>query len=229
MNNKALYSITYGLYVVCGKNDENINGQIANTMFQISSNPVTMAVSINKNNLTHEYIMAGQAFTVSVLAQDAPLSLIGQFGFKSGREHNKFEGIDYQTTDNGLPYILKNTLSFMEAKVIQTVDVGTHTIFIGEMTDAEVLNTGAPMTYAYYHQLKGGSAKEPIKSTPPKDETLPKQSNDKVYRCQVCGYEYNPSQGDAEHGIEPGTAFEDLPDDWTCPICGVGKDEFEQI
>jgi flavin reductase (DIM6/NTAB) family NADH-FMN oxidoreductase RutF len=158
MNPKALYALSYGLYIVASKKGERINGQTANTVFQISNNPSTIAIGVNKSNLTREFIQESRRFTVSVLAQDAPLSLIGQFGFKSGREVDKFARYTHKTTANGLPYLIDHTLTFFEARVMQEVDAGTHIIFIGEIAEAEVLQEGAPMTYAYYQQVKRGGA-----------------------------------------------------------------------
>ena len=157
MNNKALYNISYGLYIITSKKDDRFNGQTANTVFQISSAPPTIAVSINKQNLTHEFIKTSGVFAVSVLSQDAPLSLVGHFGFKSGREGDKLGPIEYQRTPLGLPYITQNTLAWMEARVVAETDAGTHTIFIGELNGAEVLAEGTPMTYAYYQQAKKGT------------------------------------------------------------------------
>lgn len=224
MDSKALFTLSYGLYVITAKKGERINGQTANTAFQISSDPPTIAVSINKNNLTHEFIRDGGFFAVSVLAQDAPLALIGQFGFKSGREADKFEGVTFKTTGNGLPYLVENTLAYIEAKVIKEVDAGTHTIFIGEITEADVLREGTPMTYAYYHQAKRGT-------TPPAAPTYvqpAEKGEEKMekYECSVCGYIYDPAKGDPDNSVAPGTPFEALPDDWVCPVCGAGKSEF---
>ncbi|HHY41099.1 MAG TPA: High molecular weight rubredoxin [Syntrophaceticus sp.] len=228
MDLKALYSISYGLYVVASKDGERLNGQIANTVFQISNEPPTIAISINKQNLTHEFIMKSRVFTVSILDQETPLSLIGHFGFKSGREVDKFSEVKYQLTPQGLPYLVDNILAYIEAKVIKDVDAGTHTIFIGEITGAEVLKQGNPMTYAYYHQVKRGST-PPAAPTYHKDDKEKRSNGMDKYECTVCGYVYDPEEGDPENGIEPGTAFEDLPDDWVCPVCGAGKDEFEKI
>ncbi|HHW41376.1 MAG TPA: High molecular weight rubredoxin [Syntrophomonadaceae bacterium] len=226
MDPRALFTLSYGLYVVTSRKGERINGQTANTVFQISSEPPTVAVSINKNNLTNEFIREGGFFAVSVLAQDAPLSLIGQFGFKSGREVDKFAGIPYRTTGNGLPYLTDHVLAYLEARVIREVDAGTHTIFIGELTGAEVLREGNPMTYAYYHQMKRGSTLPAV----PTDKQERKETEQMAkYECTVCGYVYDPAEGDPENGVAPGTAFEDLPEDWVCPVCGAGKDEFEKV
>lgn len=225
MDLKALHSISYGLYVVASKDGERINGQIANTVFQISSEPPTIAISINKQNLTNEFIAKSGLFAVSVLPEEIPLSLIGQFGFKSGRDVDKFAGVNYLLTPQGLPYLGK-ALAYIEAKIIQTVDAGTHTIFIGEITAAEVLNQGNPMTYAYYHQVKRGS-------TPPSAPTYIKKDERSKgmdqYECSVCGYVYDPTEGDPDSDIEPGTPFENLPDDWVCPVCGAGKEAFEKL
>ena len=157
MNTKALYKLGYGLYVVCSKKGDKLNGQIANTVFQITSEPPTIAVSINKDNLTHEFIKESKVLAVSVLSQDTPLSFIGHFGFKSGRDIDKLEGINYKIGETKAPVVTDNALSYLEAKVIQEVDVGTHTIFIGELTGADVIREGEPMTYAYYHQVKRGT------------------------------------------------------------------------
>lgn len=226
MNTKALHKISYGLYVVASKKEDRYNGQIANTVFQISSEPATVAISINKKNLTNEFIRESKCFTVSVLNQETPLSLIGQFGFKSGREADKFTGVNYRLSQSGIPYITEHTLAYLEAKVLQEVDAKTHTIFIGEVTGAEVLQEGPPMTYAYYQQVKKGSVPVTAPAFIPKQEK--EAAGEDKYVCSICGYIYEPAVGDPENGIPPGTAFEKLPDDWTCPVCGAGKDAFEK-
>ena len=157
MNPSALYKLGYGLYIVSSKNKDKLNGQIANTVFQITSEPPTVAVSINKKNLTWDYIRASQVFAVSVICQEAPLSFIGQFGFKSGRDVDKLANVNYKIGQTGAPIVLDNTASFLEAKVTKEVDVGTHTIFIGEIVDGDILNDKPCMTYEYYHQVKRGT------------------------------------------------------------------------
>jgi flavin reductase (DIM6/NTAB) family NADH-FMN oxidoreductase RutF len=157
MNTKALHKISYGLYVVTSKNGDKINGQIANTAVQITSEPPTIAVSINKKNLTHEYIEASRVFAVSVLAQDTPLSFIGHWGFKSGRDRDKFEGINYITGETGAPLVTDNTVAYLEARVIKQMDAGTHTVFLGELVGAEVLSEDKVITYEYYQQVKRGT------------------------------------------------------------------------
>ncbi len=229
MNLSVLHSISYGLYVITSKDGERINGQIANTVFQISNDPPTVAVSINKQNLTNEFIKNSGLFAVSILSEEAPLFLIGQFGFKSGRDVDKFAGVNYHTTAQGLPYLEEGTLAYIEVKVVQEVDAKTHTIFIGEVTAAEALKKGNSMTYAYYHQVKKGGT-PPAAPTYIKGEDSGSSTGSGTggkYECTVCGYVYDPETGDPENSIPPGTAFEDLPADWTCPVCGEGKDVFK--
>jgi flavin reductase (DIM6/NTAB) family NADH-FMN oxidoreductase RutF/rubredoxin len=227
MNLKALYALSYGLYVVCSRKGQKFNGQIANTVFQITSEPPTLAVSINKNNLTHEFIRESRVFVASVLSQDTPLSFIGHFGFKSGRDMDKLVGINFKTGETGTPIITDNTLAYLEARVIQEIDVGTHTIFIGELVGADTLRSGEPMTYDYYHQVKRGTTPKTAPSyIAEKKEEKPKMVK---FECTICGYVYDPETGDPDNKIPPGTAFKDLPNDWVCPICGAGKDEFNEV
>jgi flavin reductase (DIM6/NTAB) family NADH-FMN oxidoreductase RutF/rubredoxin len=227
MNLKALYKLGYGLYIVCSKKEDRLNGQIANTVFQITSEPPTIAVSINKNNLTHEFLKESKVMTVSVISRDTPLSFIGHFGFKSGRDMDKLKGINYKIGETQSPVITENTLAYLEAKVVQEVDVGTHTIFIGELVAADVIKEGEPMTYAYYHQVKRGTTPKTAASyIEERKEAKPKMAK---YQCSVCGYIYDPELGDPDGGIKPGTPFEEIPDDWVCPVCGASKDQFEKI
>ncbi|MCK5031440.1 MAG: rubredoxin [Thermoplasmatales archaeon] len=230
MNPKTLHKISYGLYVVCSKDNEKINGQIANALFQVTSQPPTIAVSINKQNLTHEYIEKSKSFTVSILSEDAPLTFIGNFGFKSGRDIDKFKEAKYKLGKNQVPLILDYTLACMEANVIDKVDVGTHTIFIGNVEDAEILSEDKSMTYEYYHKVKGGFSPKTAPTYSSMVDKAVKKEEEKMdkYVCKVCGYVYDPEKGDPDNGVAPGTNFEDIPDDWVCPVCGVGKEEFEK-
>jgi flavin reductase (DIM6/NTAB) family NADH-FMN oxidoreductase RutF/rubredoxin len=227
MNLKALYKLGYGLYIVSARKGDRLNGQIANTVFQITSEPPTIAVSINKNNLTHEFITESKVLAVSVLSQDTPLNFIGRFGFKSGRDTDKLDGINYKIGESRAPVVTDNTLAYLEVKVDKEVDVGTHTIFIGELVGAEVIKEGEPMTYAYYHQVKRGTTPKTAPSyIEEKKEVAAKMAK---YKCTVCGYIYDPELGDPDSGIKPGTPFEQLPEDWVCPVCGAAKSEFEKI
>jgi flavin reductase (DIM6/NTAB) family NADH-FMN oxidoreductase RutF len=157
MNLNALYKLSYGLYIVGSHKGDKLNGQIVNTVFQITSEPATIAVSINKENLTHEYIQDSRVFSASVLCEAAPLPYIGGFGFKSGRNADKMHDINYKVGQTGSPVFLDNTTAYLEAEVIKDVDVGTHTVFIGRVIAAEVLNDNPCMTYEYYHQVKRGT------------------------------------------------------------------------
>jgi flavin reductase (DIM6/NTAB) family NADH-FMN oxidoreductase RutF/rubredoxin len=226
MNTKALHKISYGLYVVTSKNGDKINGQIANTVVQVTSEPPAIAVSINKQNLTHEYIEASNVFAVTVLSQDTPLPFIGHWGFKSGRDINKFEGINYKIGETGVPLVTDNATACLEARVVKQLDAGTHTIFLGELVGAEVLSEDKCITYEYYLEVKRGTTPKTAPSYIKKEETP--MSADK-YRCTVCGYIYDPAQGDPDGNIPAGTPFEKLPDDWTCPVCGASKSEFEKV
>jgi flavin reductase (DIM6/NTAB) family NADH-FMN oxidoreductase RutF len=226
MNLKALYKLTYGLYVVSSRKGKRFNGQIANTVFQVISEPPTIAVSINKDNLTHEFIKESKVLTVSILCKDTPLSFIGHFGFKSGRDIDKFEGIDYKTGKTGVPVIISNAVAYLEADVTQEVDLGNHTIFIAELIDAGLITAGECMTYDYYHQVKRGTAPKTAPIYFEKKEAVSKMAK---YRCTVCGYIYDPELGDADSGVIPGTPFDETPDDWVCPVCGIAKSEFERI
>lgn len=234
----AFWTISYGLYIVSSCNEGKLNGQISNSVIQVTDIPAKLLISINKNELTHDYIKKSRHFGVSVLEQDVPMKLIGLFGFKSGREIDKLSQVNFKDGPSGCPLVTENALAIFETKVIEEIDVGSHTVFIGEVVYAEVLKQGSPITYAYYHEIKKGKSPEyspvsklkidtPVKEKFEDDKLITERSkNMKKYVCNVCGYIYNPEEGDPEGGVEPGTSFEELPDSWECPICGVGKDEF---
>jgi flavin reductase (DIM6/NTAB) family NADH-FMN oxidoreductase RutF/rubredoxin len=229
LDRRALYVISYGMYVITSCLEDKLNGQIANTVFQVSSEPPRIAVSINKNNLTHEYISRSGVLGVSVLDEPTPMTFIGLFGFKSGRDVDKLSQVKYKKGVTGCPLVTDNALAVMEGKIVGSADAGTHTIFIVDLVAAEVLREGAPLTYAFYHEEKKGKAPKsaPTYAEPPKateQKEVPK--NMKKYTCNVCGYVYDPALGDPDSEIDPGTAFEDLPDDWVCPVCGASKEEF---
>lgn len=158
MNTNALNRLTYGMYVVCSKNKkgDRFNGQLANTVFQVTSDPPTVAVSINKKNFSHEFIKESGVFTVSVLKKDTPLMYIGNFGFKSGRDTDKFKSCSLKTGMTGVNIPLDNAVAYLEAEVIKSEDILTHTLFIGKVIAAEILSEDEPMTYAYYHEVKRG-------------------------------------------------------------------------
>ena len=225
MDLKALQKLGYGLYVVTSHDGDKLNGQIANTVFQITSDPPTIAVSINRQNLTWEYITASGTLAVSVLCEETPLSFIGHFGFKSGREIDKLNDVEYRIGETGAPIVMDNAVSCFEARVVNHLDVGTHTIFVAEVVGAEVISDLTCMTYEHYHQVKRGTTPPSAPSYVPPEIASPSASV--KYRCSVCGWVYDPELGDEQGGIKPGTPFEQLPEDWTCPVCGAAKDAFE--
>jgi len=157
MELSALHKLGYGMYIIGSYMGDKLNGQVANTVFQITSEPPTVAVSINKSNLTHEYIEASKVFSASILHQETPLPYIGNFGFKSGRDVDKLKGVNYRTGKTKAPVFTDHATAYLEAEVIQGVDVGTHTIFIGRIVTAEVLTEDTCMTYEYYYQVKRGT------------------------------------------------------------------------
>lgn len=230
---ESLFKLSYGMCIICSGKNDRFNGCIVNTVFQITPEPPMVAVSVNKQCLTHEYITDSRLFAVSILSQKAPMSFIGDFGFKSGRNIDKFEGVNYKTGQTGAPIILDNTSAFLEAEVTESIDVMTHTLFIAKIVACETLDENAePMTYDYYRDIKHGKTPKTA-ATYIKVETKAKSNegvtNMKKYKCLICGYVYDPAVGDPDNGVKAGTAFEDLPSDWVCPECGAGKDEFKAL
>ncbi len=230
MNKSVFHKISYGLYIISSGQDGKFNGQIGNTMFQVTSDPATIAISINKENYTHELIKLSRKFSVSILSQAAPMTLIGLFGFKSGRDVNKLQNVKTKTGLTSVPIVLDYSIGYLETELMSELDCGTHTIFIGRVIDAEVTGNEEPMTYDYYHKVKGGKAS---KNAPTyiKEGTAAKEEQTTPatrYVCSVCGYVYDPANGDPDGGVAPGTQFEDIPDSWVCPICGAAKAQFEK-
>jgi flavin reductase (DIM6/NTAB) family NADH-FMN oxidoreductase RutF/rubredoxin len=230
---ESLFKLSYGVYILSSKKDGKLNGCIVNTVFQLSPEPPMAAVSVNRQCLTHEYITDSRVFAVSVFSEEAPMSFVGRFGFRSGREIDKFERINFKIGQTGSPIVLDNTVGFIEAEVTQSIDVVTHTLFIGRILACETLEKDAePMTYAYYRDIKHGRTPKTAATyirEKPVAELKEGVTNMKKYKCLMCGYIYDPDVGDPENDVEAGTSFEDLPEDWVCPECGAGKDEFEPV
>jgi flavin reductase (DIM6/NTAB) family NADH-FMN oxidoreductase RutF/rubredoxin len=227
MNRAAFHNISYGVYIVASGQDGKYNGQIANSIVQVTSKPATLAICINKENYTHELIKVSRKFVVSIVSEAAPMTFIGLFGFKSGRNVDKLKDVKTRAGVTGVPIVLDYSIGFIEAQLEGELDCGTHTIFVGRAVAAELTGEGAPMTYAYYQNVKGG--KSP-KTAPTFDEgaAAPKpQAKAERYVCSVCGYVYDPEKGDPDSGIAPGTRFEDIPYSWSCPVCGAEKSMFE--
>ncbi|NLD81025.1 MAG: High molecular weight rubredoxin [Deltaproteobacteria bacterium ADurb.Bin151] len=229
MNRAALHKISYGLYIVTSGQDGKFNGQIANSIVQATSRPATLAICINRENYTYELIRQSRKFIVSIISEAAPMTFIGLFGFKSGRDVDKLKDVKTKTGVTGVPIVLDYSIGFIEAEVQGELDCGTHTIFVGKVVEADLTGEGQPMTYDYYHNVKGG--KSP-KSAPTFDQEAaaakPKVKSAARYVCSVCGYVYDPEKGDPDNGVVPGTSFEDIPDSWTCPICTAEKSQFEK-
>ena len=195
-------SIGYGLYVLTARDAEKDNVCIINVVAQLTDEPMRMLISVNKKNLTHDMILKTGRFNVSLLTEETPMRVIQHFGFQSGRDVNKFENCEAEhRSENGLLYVPKFTNAYISGKVVSTNDLGTHTLFIAEITEAVKLGDTPSLTYSYYQKNI-----KPSPAQPAADET-------KVTRwvCQICGYVYEG---------------ENIPDDFVCPWCKHGKADF---
>ena len=199
MDTKALFKIGYGLYVLTAQ-DEKDNGCIINTVMQVTSNPLQVAIALNKKNYTNEMIQKTRKFNLSILSEKADFSIYEHFGYKSGRDTDKFATLcDVKRSPNGLLYITKGTNAYMSAYVQHEMDLGTHSLFIGQLVAIENLNNDKSATYDYYQN-----------NVKPKTENTVK----KGWRCKICGYIYEG---------------EELPVDYICPICKHGAIDFEKL
>jgi len=153
---EALFTLNYGLYIVTSCRGEDLNGQISNTVMEVTDSPPRLAASINKQSLTHEFITESRVFAVTVLGESAPMKLIGLFGFRSGRDQDKLAQVSYETGSTGCPIVRDHALAGMEVRVEGMLDCDTHTVFVGEIVAARILGQGKPMTYAYYREVLGG-------------------------------------------------------------------------
>lgn len=216
----AFFNLSYGLYLVAATDGERKAACVANTFQQVTSSPMQVSVALNKENATTDVILDSGRFTVSCLAKDATMELIGTFGFHCSTDVDKLATCETGLDAAGVPYVAEQCVARFSARVVQAVNLGTHILYVGEVEEAEKLCAGEPMTYAYYHQVKGG--KTPPKASsflpdaatadaaPAGDAPKPKVG----WRCKVCGHiEY----------------VDELPDDFVCPVCGVGKDMFERV
>jgi flavin reductase (DIM6/NTAB) family NADH-FMN oxidoreductase RutF len=201
----AMHRLSYGLFVVTTKDGNKLNGCITNTAIQVASDPDKIAVAVNKTNFSHDMILNTGAYNISVISEDADFSLFKHFGFQSGRNVDKFADYSYcKLSENGLPYITKGTNAYFSITVQQTVDLGSHTLFIGTIGAMEVLSSTPSATYTFYQ--------ENIK---PKPEAVGKTSDGQtVWRCTICGYEY---------------VGEELPENFICPICKHPASDFEKF
>ncbi len=201
--------MSYGVYIVSTWDNGRPTGCTANCAAQITASPATVMVSINKENYTNKCIADCGHFAISVLAENSDPSIIGTFGFRSGKDFDKFSSVPYAVKD-ALP-VVTDSCAYIACRVIDTMDSPTHTVFLGEVIGAEVLSDNPPMTYAYYHGvIKGKTAKNA-------PTYLAEKETEGKSVCPACGYEYG--------GNVP---FGQLPDDWVCPICGMPKSAFEK-
>jgi len=221
---KALFKISYGLYIVSSGDSKHGNGFVSNTVFQVTSEPAKFAACCNKDNFTAGIIKNTGVFSASILHKETKPEIYGTFGYKSGRDVNKMEGVDVKYGETGVPIVLTDALAYLECKVLETVDLGSHLMFIGELVNAEILdNSYDPLTYAYYREVKNGVAPKnaPTYIDKSKIENRVEQQAKDRHQCIICKYIYD----DADEPIP----FKELPDDWTCPACGASKDDFVQI
>lgn len=199
MDSRVLFNIGYGLYVVTTK-DNNDNGCIINTVMQVTSDPCQIAIAVNKRNLTQQMISRTRKFNLSVLSEQASFDIFKHFGYQSGRDVDKFANFsDVKRSPNGLYYITQGTNSYMSAYVQHEMDLGTHSLFIGQLVAIESLSDEKSATYDYYQN-----------NVKPKPENIAK----KGWRCKICGYIYEG---------------EDLPADYICPVCKHGAVDFEKL
>lgn len=209
MNKNVFRNLSYGVYIVGTMDGKRPTGCTANSAMQITSEPATIAISINHDNYTNACIEKCGYFSISILAETSDPGLIGNFGFQSGKEKDKFDGIDYKLSE-GIP-VIPDSCGYIVCRVINKMETTSHTVFLGEVMEGEVLRKDAPMTYAYYHSvIKGKSPKNAptyIAEEPVKRE----EKQETVYVCSICGYEHR--------GEEPGEGFR-------CPICGMGREKF---
>lgn len=215
----AFHSLSYGLYIIASKANGRAAGCVANTFQQVTSSPLQVSVALNKENATTGVILEAGRFTASCLSQDATMELIGTFGFHCSIDRDKFAECSSSSDEAGMPFVSEQCVARFSARVVQTLDLGSHMLIVGEVEEAERACSGDPMTYAYYHQVKGG--KTPSKASsylgdepgiaPAAERTATIKH---AWRCTICGHiEY----------------VDELPDDFVCPVCGVGKDMFERI
>lgn len=205
MNEKAMFKLSYGLFVLTAKEGEKDNGCIINTATQVTSSPNRISIAVNKANLTHDMIVNTKAFTISVLSEAADFEVFKRFGFQSGSNTDKFAGYDgMKRGENGIYYVTEGTNAYISAKVEQIIDLGSHSLFIAAVTDMDLLSDVPSATYDYYHKN--------IKPQPKKSEEA--STGKTVWRCKICGYEYEG---------------EELPEDFICPLCKHPASDFEKV
>ena len=205
-NSKAMYALTYGLFVLTARQGDTDNGCIINTACQVTESPNRITIAVNKSNLTHDMVLATGQFTLSILSQEAPFSLFQRFGFQSGRDVDKFDGYQEHAVrgDNGILRVTQGACAWLSCKVVSTLDLGTHTLYLADVEDGDLLNSVPSVTYTYYQAN--------IKPKPQAAPAAPTAT--KRWVCVVCGYVY---EGDF------------LPEDFICPWCKHPASDFEPL
>jgi flavin reductase (DIM6/NTAB) family NADH-FMN oxidoreductase RutF/rubredoxin len=243
MDYKALLNLSYGLYVVTSAKDGIKAGYIANTVFQVTSSPPQIAISCHKNNHTLQFLTESGVFSVSILKKETSPALIGEFGFMSGAEYDKFAHVKTVTGSTGAPVLSESCVAWLDCRVVSSIDLGSHVLFIGQVVDCGVLTDEEPLTYAWYREKykmyspknaptyieKVPSETEVEKKILPDNAVKPVDSDDEPYICTICGHIYRPEEGDPSINIPPGTSFSELPEDFRCPICNAGKDYYKPL
>jgi flavin reductase (DIM6/NTAB) family NADH-FMN oxidoreductase RutF/rubredoxin len=244
MKFKAFHKLSYGLYLIASEHEGKKSGYIANTVFQVTSNPPQVAISCHKDNFSTQIILDSGAFSVSVLKKEVNMKIIGEFGFMSSTEINKFSGINFIKGQSGVPIVMDSSVAWFDCKVVQSIDLGSHYLMIGEVIDSDILSDDEPLTYQYYREkykmfspknsptyIEKSKLNEDIQSIiveEKADETDVTLFDGKRYICAICGFVYDPEEGDPSMGIAPGTSFEQLPESYRCPICNAGKEYFKE-
>ncbi len=246
MKLKAFHKLSYGLYLVASEYKGKKAGYIANTTFQVTSEPPQIAISCHKNNQTTQVIQDSGIFSISVLKKEVNMKIIGDFGFMSSNDINKFSGISTITAKTGAPIVLDSSVAWFDCKVVNSIDLGSHFLIIGEVLDSDEISDEEPLTYQYYREkykmyspknsptyiekslldAETATPSREIKEEEPEHEHI---FDGKSYVCVICGFTYNPEEGDPSMGIAPGTPFEELPEDYKCPICNASKDYFKAV
>ena len=211
MDRKAMYRLSYGLFVLTAREAEKDNGCIINTAIQAASEPNQLSICVNKTNYTHDMIERTGKFAISILSENTDPGIIGTFGFQSGKNVNKFDSVSYKTVE-GLP-VIEDACAYIVCQVVNKMETDSHTVFLGKVLDADNLENAPAMTYSYYHTVVKGKSPKNAPTYLKEEETIPKTA----YVCSVCGYVY-----------EGETPFEELPDDWKCPICKQPKSVFKK-
>ena len=208
MDKKAFYQLSSGLYLISSVMDGRDCGCVVNTVLQVTSQPAQLSVTINKDNFTAQGVAQSGKFAAVALGQQAGLDLIGAFGFQSSKDVDKFADLPAQRDEQGIAYVPTGGIARFSCKVVQQLDVGSHIIFVGQVEQAELLEAGEAMTYAYYQQIKKGGTP---KNAPSYQEPAAQAGG---YRCKICGYVLES---------------ETIPENFKCPICQQGPEQLEKL